>query len=48
MATKDQAISGCRVISRKSPVTFEYKAVVFHNGQLFVTFLVLVAGVADT
>jgi hypothetical protein len=26
MATKDQAISGCRVISRKSPVTFEYEA----------------------
>src|SRR6516165_7626136 len=24
MATKDQAISGCRVISRKSPVTFEF------------------------
>jgi hypothetical protein len=27
MATKDQAISGCRVISRKSPVTFEHRGI---------------------
>src|SRR5215510_4860720 len=31
MATKDQAISGCRVISRQSPVTFEFDYLV---GQL--------------